>query len=77
MSSPLTDFLDASAADLAARGLTRRLRARAAGETAQLNLAGNDYLGLSTDPRLVDAAVAATRTWGSGATGSRLVTGST
>ncbi len=42
-----------------------------------LDLASNDYLGLARDPRVVEAAVAATRTWGAGATGSRLVTGST
>ena len=77
MISPLTEFLDAAAADRDTRGLTRRLRPRAAGGTAPLDLAGNDYLGLSSDPRLVEAAVAATRTWGTGATGSRLVTGST
>lgn len=42
-----------------------------------IDLAGNDYLGLSTDPRLVEASVAAARTWGTGSTGSRLVTGTT
>jgi 8-amino-7-oxononanoate synthase len=42
-----------------------------------IDLAGNDYLGLSTHPRLVEAAVAATHTWGTGSTGSRLVTGTT
>lgn len=77
MTAPLADLLDDAAADREARGLTRRLRPRAAGGKTQLDLAGNDYLGLSTDPRLVEAAVAATRAWGAGATGSRLVTGST
>jgi 8-amino-7-oxononanoate synthase len=42
-----------------------------------LDLAGNDYLGLSQDERVVGAAAAAALTWGAGATGSRLVTGST
>ena len=42
-----------------------------------LDLAGNDYLGLSGDPRVVEGAVAAVRAWGAGATGSRLVTGTT
>lgn len=42
-----------------------------------LDLASNDYLGLHGDPRVVAGAVAAARTWGAGATGSRLVTGTT
>ncbi len=40
-----------------------------------LNLAGNDYLGLATHPRLRDAAVAATQRYGTGSAASRLVTG--
>jgi len=42
-----------------------------------LDLASNDYLGLAGHPRLAAAATAAARTWGTGATGSRLVTGTT
>jgi len=42
-----------------------------------VDLASNDYLGLARDPRVVEAAAAAARTWGAGSTGSRLVTGST
>jgi 8-amino-7-oxononanoate synthase len=42
-----------------------------------LDLASNDYLGMCGDPRLAEAAFAAARTWGAGATGSRLVTGTT
>lgn len=42
-----------------------------------LDLAGNDYLGLSRDPRVVEAACRAARRFGLGATGSRLVRGST
>ncbi len=42
-----------------------------------IDLASNDYLGLARDPRVVEAAVDAARTWGAGSTGSRLVTGST
>jgi 8-amino-7-oxononanoate synthase len=70
------DWLDAHAAARRAAGLRRGLRPRAAGEPL-LDLAGNDYLGLSTDPRVVEGAVAATRAWGAGSTGSRLVTGTT
>lgn len=40
-----------------------------------LNFASNDYLGLAGDERLIAAAVAATRQFGAGATGSRLLTG--
>ncbi|MGE5288064.1 MAG: aminotransferase class I/II-fold pyridoxal phosphate-dependent enzyme [Micromonosporaceae bacterium] len=42
-----------------------------------LDLASNDYLGLSRDPRLAMGAIQAARTWGMGATGSRLVSGTT
>jgi 8-amino-7-oxononanoate synthase len=59
-----------------AAGLRRELIPRAADEPV-LDLAGNDYLGLSRDSRIVDGAVTALRTWGAGATGSRLVTGTT
>ncbi|MDP9118495.1 MAG: aminotransferase class I/II-fold pyridoxal phosphate-dependent enzyme, partial [Actinomycetota bacterium] len=60
----------------AAAGLGRELRPRAAGEDL-LDLAGNDYLALSKDPRVIEGAVRAARTWGTGAGGSRLVTGTT
>ncbi|MBC7590131.1 MAG: 8-amino-7-oxononanoate synthase, partial [Salinibacterium sp.] len=40
-----------------------------------LDLASNDYLGLSTDPRLKAAAIAATERYGTGARASRVVTG--
>jgi 8-amino-7-oxononanoate synthase len=59
-----------------AEGLRRALRPRPAGEPV-LDLAGNDYLGLATDPRVIEGGVAALREWGAGSTGSRLVTGST
>ncbi|GIH29490.1 8-amino-7-oxononanoate synthase [Acrocarpospora phusangensis] len=67
-------------ADTAAReraGLRRILRPRDPDHGGLLDLASNDYLGLSRDPRLIEAAVRATREWGTGSTGSRLVTGST
>ena len=40
-----------------------------------LNFASNDYLGLSTDDRLIDAAIKAVQQYGTGSTGSRLLTG--
>jgi 8-amino-7-oxononanoate synthase len=69
-------WLDAHAATRRDAGLRRVLRPRAADEPL-LDLAGNDYLGLSTDPRIIEGAVAATHAWGAGSTGSRLVTGTT
>ncbi len=74
-------WLDPHAARRRAAGLRRELRPRAApsttGDEPLLDLAGNDYLGLATDPRVVEGAVRAARTWGAGSTGSRLVTGTT
>lgn len=40
-----------------------------------VNFASNDYLGLAGDPCLIEQAIAATRTYGTGATGSRLLSG--
>ncbi|MCX3063267.1 8-amino-7-oxononanoate synthase [Streptomyces beihaiensis] len=57
-------------------GLVRTLRPRPA-ESALLDLAGNDYLGLTRHPEVVAGAAEAARRWGGGATGSRLVTGTT
>ncbi|GBG38545.1 8-amino-7-oxononanoate synthase [Mycobacterium montefiorense] len=56
--------------------LRRSLRPRPAVAT-ELDLASNDYLGLSQHPDVIDGGVAALRIWGAGATGSRLVTGDT
>ncbi|WP_042836561.1 aminotransferase class I/II-fold pyridoxal phosphate-dependent enzyme, partial [Streptomyces sp. NRRL S-15] len=70
------DWTDDEARRRADAGLVRTLRPRAAG-TELLDLASNDYLGLSRDPEVTAAAAEAVRTWGAGATGSRLVTGST
>jgi len=69
-------WLDERADRREAAGLRRRLRHRRADERV-VDLASNDYLGLARDPRVVDGAVRAARTWGAGSTGSRLVTGST
>ncbi|MGH3555405.1 MAG: hypothetical protein ACRDT5_23025, partial [Mycobacterium sp.] len=51
-------------------GLRRSLRPRPAVAT-ELDLASNDYLGLSQHPDVIDGGVQALRTWSSGATGSR------
>uniref|UniRef100_A0AAU3H306 8-amino-7-oxononanoate synthase n=1 Tax=Streptomyces sp. NBC_01401 TaxID=2903854 RepID=A0AAU3H306_9ACTN len=70
------DWIDDEARRRADAGLVRALRPRPA-ETELLDLASNDYLGLSRNPEVTSAAADAARTWGAGATGSRLVTGST
>lgn len=59
-----------------AAGLRRSLRSRPP-VGAELDLASNDYLGLSQHPQVLDGGVEALRTWGAGSTGSRLVTGNT
>ena len=67
---------DRRAALGAARACAATLRsAHAVG--ADLDLASNDYLGLVRHPEVIDGAAAALRRWGGGATGSRLVTGTT
>ncbi|MQS08514.1 aminotransferase class I/II-fold pyridoxal phosphate-dependent enzyme, partial [Streptomyces alkaliphilus] len=69
-------WLDEARAGRERAGLTRTLRPRGEGDR-RLDLAGNDYLGLARHPRVVSAAADAVHRWGAGATGSRLVTGST
>lgn len=73
--SPLA-WLDDVERQRRAAGLRRSLRARPA-VSDQLDLASNDYLGLAQHPDVIAAAVDAVRTWGTGSTGSRLVTGNT
>ncbi|MET9696686.1 8-amino-7-oxononanoate synthase [Streptomyces sp. NPDC006529] len=57
-------------------GLVRTLRPRPA-SSSLLDLASNDYLGLTRHPETVAGAREAAERWGAGATGSRLVTGTT
>ncbi|MCV7413639.1 8-amino-7-oxononanoate synthase [Mycobacterium florentinum] len=73
--SPLA-WLEAVEQQRRAAGLRRSLRPRPAVAT-ELDLASNDYLGLSQHPDVIEGGVAALRVWGAGATGSRLVTGNT
>ncbi|WP_328849568.1 8-amino-7-oxononanoate synthase [Micromonospora zamorensis] len=68
--------LDRRAELRAKAGLTRRLNPRPA-DDQMTDLAGNDYLGLATHPQVTAAAAAALSAYGLGATGSRLVRGST
>jgi 8-amino-7-oxononanoate synthase len=69
-------WLDRHAEQRRRAGLSRTLRPRRPDDPA-LDLAGNDYLGLSRHPRVARAAADAALRWGGGSTGSRLVTGST
>ncbi|GAA0734758.1 8-amino-7-oxononanoate synthase [Dactylosporangium roseum] len=70
--------LDDEAAARRAAGLRRELRPRGAGaDDPVIDLAGNDYLGLSRHPDVLAAASRALAGFGLGATGSRLVRGST
>jgi 8-amino-7-oxononanoate synthase len=70
------DALDRLAQARAKAGLTRRLRPRGAGDQV-VDLAGNDYLGLSAHPAVIAASAQTLQRYGLGATGSRLVRGST
>ncbi|MEZ0066308.1 8-amino-7-oxononanoate synthase [Streptacidiphilus sp. MAP12-20] len=69
-------WIDVAAENRRRAGLVRTLRPRAA-ESDLLDLASNDYLGLTHDPRVTGAAADAAIRWGGGSTGSRLVTGTT
>ncbi|MDT5389284.1 MAG: 8-amino-7-oxononanoate synthase [Mycobacterium sp.] len=75
VSSPLA-WLDDVEQQRRAAGLRRSLRTRAP-VGAELDLASNDYLGLSQHPDVIEGGVDALRIWGAGSTGSRLVTGNT
>jgi 8-amino-7-oxononanoate synthase len=70
----LWGWLEQARADVAARGLVRHLDP---GSPELLDLASNDYLGLARHPLVVAGAIAAVHAHGAGATGSRLVTGTT
>ncbi len=69
-------WLGVAAAERSAAGLHRVLSPRSA-SSELLDLASNDYLGLARDQRVIGAAAAAVAEWGTGSTGSRLVTGTT
>ena len=77
------DWLDTERATLAEAGLRRHLRTVRSAPTGTINLDGrdvvllgsNNYLGLSTHPKVIAAAVEATRAFGTGASGSRLISG--
>ncbi len=45
------------------------------GGQKMLMIGSNNYLGLTTHPKVIEAAIAATRKYGSGCTGSRFLNG--
>ena len=83
MNMPNYDWLDTERATLEQANLLRHLRTVRSAPTGTINLDGrdvvllgsNNYLGLSTHPKVIAAAVEATRAFGAGASGSRLISG--
>ena len=77
------NWLDVECATLEQTGLRRHLRTVMSAPIGTINLDGrdvvllgsNNYLGLSTHPQVIAAAIEATRTFGTGASGSRLISG--
>jgi len=68
------NWLQRQAEQRRTRGLQRSLRPRRPG---LVDIASNDYLGLSRHPDVIAGGVAAMQQWGTGSTGSRLVSGHT
>ena len=79
----LENWFDTEREALAQAGLRRHLRTVRSAPTGTINLDGrdvvllgsNNYLGLSTHPEVISAAVEATQVFGTGASGSRLISG--
>ena len=76
MNEALLQRLRQSLAQREGSSLRRKLTARAL-DDKRINLADNDYLGLSRDPAVIAAGVAALQEWGASAAASPLVTGYT
>ena len=79
----LENWLKTEVTTLEGAGLRRHLRTAMSAPTGTINLDGrdvvllgsNNYLGLSTHPQVIAAAVEVTQTFGTGASGSRLISG--
>jgi 8-amino-7-oxononanoate synthase len=71
---PFRADLQAGLDNLATAGLRRELRVL---PTGLVNFGSNDYLGLSRDSRVVEAAASAAHQYGAGSTSSRLIAGTT
>lgn len=72
MAATTTDWLLEAAR---VRDLRDHQRSTGPADTGILDLASNDYLGLSKDRRLISAAIRATEEFGTGARASRVVSG--
>jgi glycine C-acetyltransferase len=76
-------FVDDEIAELKRQNLYRPLRVLSSPQAAEvvvdgkplINLSSNNYLGLTTHPRLVEAAIAATREFGAGSGAVRTIAG--
>jgi glycine C-acetyltransferase len=76
-------FVEQELDDLRARGLYRSLRDLETPQAARatfdgkrvINLSSNNYLGLTTHPRLLEAALEATKEWGAGSGSVRTIAG--
>jgi 8-amino-7-oxononanoate synthase len=77
--SRMQRWLEEEADDRIRRNVVRRADVCRNAESRHglLDLASNDYLGLAGDTRLGEAAITATRRFGTGARASRVVTGTT
>ena len=84
MSDPL-GFIPSELAALEQDSLLRSVHPLATAQEPEVELDGeryillasNNYLGLATDPRVVEAAAAAARRWGAGSGSARLISGGT
>ena len=76
MNEALLQRLRQSLAQREGSSLRRKLTARASSDN-RVNLADNDYLGLSRDPAVIAAGIAALQEWGASSSASPLVTGYT
>jgi 8-amino-7-oxononanoate synthase len=82
MNHPL-DFIPVELRALEEAGLQREVRALDSAQEPEvvldgdrlILLASNNYLGLATDPRVVEAAAEAARRWGAGTGSARLISG--
>jgi glycine C-acetyltransferase len=84
MQAGFLDHLTATLAQIDSDGLMKREREIASPQSGtvtlsdgrkMLNLCANNYLGLASDPRVVEAAIEATRRWGAGLASVRFICG--